>query len=67
MVQAIVKDGEGIERNGPKHIKIASDTIKQAYRAKFVTKNTLNFFKCLDIATGFPHADPSTRTFECGY
>ena len=67
MVEAIVKDKEGIERKGPKRIKVAADTIEQSYLTKFVTKNILNFFKCLDIATGFLDADSNTRTFERGH
>ena len=60
IVQAIVVDEEGIGIKGPKCIQIADKTIKQAYLTKFVSKDTLNFFRCLDIATGFLDADPNT-------
>ena len=60
MVQAIVEAEEGIGIKGPKRIQIAAKTIVQACLAKFVNKNTLNFFRCLEIATGFLDADPST-------
>ena len=60
MVQAIVEDEERIGIKGAKRIKIAAETIEQAYLTKFVTKNTLNFFRGFDIATGFLDADPNT-------
>ena len=60
MAQAILEDEEGIGINGPKRVKITAETIEQAHLTKFVTKNALNFFRCLDIATGFLDADPNT-------
>ena len=60
MAQAIVEDEERIGIKGPQRIKIATETIEQAYLTKFVTKNTLNFLRCLDIAAGSLDADPNT-------
>ena len=59
MIQAIVEDAQGIAIKGPQCIKIAVETIEQTCVTKFATKNTLNFFRCLDIATGFLDCDPT--------
>ena len=61
MAQAIVEtEGVASSSKTPKRIKIAVKSIEQASLTQFVTKNTINFFRCLDITTDFLQADPDT-------
>lgn len=43
-----------------KRIKIPVKSIKDSSLTQFVSRNTMNFFSCLDIVTDFLHADPDT-------
>ena len=52
-----VSEVEGTE-NPPKRIKIVTNSIKDMSLTNFVTTNTMNFCRCLDITTYFLQADP---------
>jgi len=52
-----ISEAEGTE-NPPKRIKIVTNSIKDMALTNFVTTNTMNFCRCLDITTDFLQADP---------
>jgi len=55
----VISEVEGTE-NPPKRIKIVTNSIKDMALTNFVTTNTMNFCRCLDITTDFLQADPDT-------
>jgi len=52
-----VSEVKGTE-NPPKRIKIITNSIKDMSLTNFMTTNTMNFCRCLDITTDFLQADP---------
>ena len=54
-----VSEVEGTE-NPPKRIKIVTNSIKDISLTNFVTTNTMNICRCLDITTDFLQAGPDT-------